>query len=299
MTADQYPKGKGETGDIEKPDGHSYAHPDVSGDAQSDETAEFSELSRLARESKSSWSDFASTPKSDRNFLRLIFITIILISGITLMAGYRLPSPSLNLSFLAESLANIVESLFPTKKESPVLVGESTEQQKKITALESQIVGLKKNEAQFKNRIIELEMVTQPLSKTTTLANVNISDQQASKLPLEPEPGSEPEPISKLVSKPEPASETPTLLEPAVKPVQIQGNWFINVGTFSDRVAAEALLSKVQTVLERAQLQEIRINNRPLHRIRARGYASQSDAQDKARRLRSELGLNTWIAKEK
>jgi cell division septation protein DedD len=303
MTADQYPKEKGETGHIKKPGEHDYAQPEASGDAPPGESAVFSELNRLARESKSSWSDFAPTPKSDRNFLRLIIIAIILISGVTLVVGYRSPA-SLNLNFLAEKLSQVSEYLFTgnftSNDENPVMVEENSKQQTKITALESQVAGLKANEAQFKSRIAELEVSAQPtrvLSEPPSVDSDMTPRLQRTSPTTEPksEPEAEPEPEPEL----RPALTDKTPIQPAVETAQFLGDWFINVGTFSDRAAAETLLAKVQTILKTAQLQEVRVNNRLLHRIRASGYASQSSAQDQAQRLHSEFGLNTWVAKEK
>ena len=293
MAADQYPKGKGGTGHIEKPDENGYVHSNDSPDTQPGESAVFSELSRLARESKSSWSNFATTPKSDRKFIQLIIITIILLSVITLIAGYRAPSLSLNLDLFADKLSEISEFLFTSEDEALVVVSQDPQQQQKITQLESQVTGLKEKASQLKARVAELEMVALGSLESPSLGDDTSSGQQI--LRLKPEPVSIPEsPLD-----PNPVSNTPILLKPVIAPGQSQGDWFINVGTFSDQAAAESLLAKVQTVLKRAQLQEIQVKNKSLHRIRASGYASQSGAQNQAQRLRSELGLSTWVAKVK
>ena len=289
MAADQYPKGKGGTVHIEKPDEDGYVLSNDSPDTQPGESAVFSELSRLARESKSSWSNFATTPKSDRKFIQLIIITIILLSVITLIAGYRAPSLSLNLGFFTDRYSKISEYLFATEDEVLVLDNQNPQQQQKIAQLESQVAGLKEQANQLKTRNAELEIAAQASLESRPTGKGKSSSQRTLSLVSKPAPALD----SKVVS------DTPILLRPVKALSQNQGDWFINVGTFSDQVAAETLLTKVQTVLKRAEIQEIKVDNKVLHRIRASGYASQSDAQSQAQRLRSELGLSTWVAKVK
>ena len=294
MAADQYPKGKGGTGHIEKPAKDGYVHSNDSPDTQPGESAVFSELSRLARESKSSWSNFATTPKSDRKFIQLIIVTIIIVSVITLIAGYRAPSLSLNLGFFTDKFSEISEYLFATEDKVRVLDNQDPQQQQKITQLESQVVGLKEQANQLKARITELEMAAQASLESPPLGADNSSRQRTLSLVPKPESISESAPAL----DPDPASDTPILLKPVIAPSQNQGDWFINVGTFSDQAAAETLLAKVQTVLKRAEIQKTKVGSQALHRIRASGYASQSDAQNQAQRLHSELGLSTWVAKK-
>lgn len=58
-------------------------------DPRSSKSEAFAELSRLARESTSSWSENVPGRQTDRAFLLLIVIAIILLSGIIMIAGYR------------------------------------------------------------------------------------------------------------------------------------------------------------------------------------------------------------------
>lgn len=77
---------------------------------------------------------------------------------------------------------------------------------------------------------------------------------------------------------------------------QQHGNWFINVGTFSDRGSAEKLLTKVQDIAERAEIQIVTADNRSLYRIRASGYRSRRAAELQAESLQAATGLSgLWI----
>ncbi len=77
---------------------------------------------------------------------------------------------------------------------------------------------------------------------------------------------------------------------------QPYGNWSINVGTFSDRRSAEKLLTKVQGIVERAEIQTITADNRSLYRIRAIGYRSRRAAELQAQSLQAAIGLSgLWI----
>lgn len=74
-------------------------------------------------------------------------------------------------------------------------------------------------------------------------------------------------------------------------------NWFINIATFSDPRAASNIHGKVQKIADSASIKPITINGKTLYRIRADGYKSRGDAEDKAQVLQIQLDLSgLWVS---
>ncbi len=317
MTADQFQEGS-KNSPLEKSERKDYA--------TGDKAANFSELTRIAKESKSAWPEISSVPKSERNFLLLIVIAVILISGITLIVGYR-TQLSANLVSLSKELGEVRESLFSITGNTTPPKNISSDSISKTAALEFQLTVLKAKVGQLKARIAELEAAAQTQQKNPASALTNkASPATDQSIPVDSRlVPSSPAPVSpsSIVTTIAPKAVQPVFLEtkeksksltnsstpknmstaapvatrPPKVPPQKPGLWFINIGTFSDRASAEKLLAKVQVVLKNSVLQTVNVDNRSLHRIRAIGYQSNADAKNDAQRLKSELGLgNTWIA---
>lgn len=115
-------------------------------------------------------------------------------------------------------------------------------------------------------------------------------------------------PISKEIGAPAnlvPASIAPVNGAPAntapVNTVSLAGRpWIINIGAFSNSTSAAKLLSEARGVVANAEIQDIRVKNQTLYRVRAFGYVSRDEAKRDAERLQSKLGLSvTWINEEK
>lgn len=74
------------------------------------------------------------------------------------------------------------------------------------------------------------------------------------------------------------------------------GRWFVNLGTYSEKEGAVALLETVVSALPRAKLYAVDIKNTPMWRIQAQGYASKEEAKSVATEIQARLGITgLWV----
>lgn len=101
-------------------------------------------------------------------------------------------------------------------------------------------------------------------------------------------------PVAAMVSLPESAKaalRNPTSASPSRK----QDEWSIQIGAFSDPVAAERLAGGLRDRYPVAVLPASGKGGR--WRVRVQPFSGESDAQETAKRLKSEEGLPTWVTK--
>ena len=76
--------------------------------------------------------------------------------------------------------------------------------------------------------------------------------------------------------------------------------WFINVQTYATRTDADAMVARLSSSSEEFMVQPAQVNGRTLYRVRASGYATQSDAEDAAMELVDTFGLpEPWIGRDR
>ena len=76
--------------------------------------------------------------------------------------------------------------------------------------------------------------------------------------------------------------------------------WFINVQTYATRTDADAMVARLSSSSEEFMVQAAKVNGRTLYRVRASGYATQSDAEDAAMELVDTFGLpEPWIGRDR
>ena len=75
--------------------------------------------------------------------------------------------------------------------------------------------------------------------------------------------------------------------------------WFVNLGTFSERISAESLKQRAKAIYANVELVTVQANQRSLYRVRARGFSSQQVAELKAQQLQAALELGgVWVAEQ-
>ena len=78
------------------------------------------------------------------------------------------------------------------------------------------------------------------------------------------------------------------------------GSWFINLQTYATRADAEAMLALLSSSSEAFDVQPAQVNGRTLYRVRASGYASQSEAEEVAADLVDAFALpKPWIGRDR
>lgn len=78
------------------------------------------------------------------------------------------------------------------------------------------------------------------------------------------------------------------------------GGWFINLQTYATRADAEAMLALLSSSSEAFDVQPAQVNGRTLYRVRASGYASQSEAEEVAADLVDAFALpKPWIGRDR
>ena len=95
-------------------------------------------------------------------------------------------------------------------------------------------------------------------------------------------------------SAPSSASSSPRQSSPAAS------GWFINVQTYATRADADAMVARLASSSEEFVVQPAQVNGRTLYRVRASGYASQSEAEDVATELVETFALpKPWIGRDR
>ena len=95
-------------------------------------------------------------------------------------------------------------------------------------------------------------------------------------------------------SAPSSAASPPRQSPPAAS------GWFINVQTYATRADADAMVARLSSSSEEFMVQAAQVNGRTLYRVRASGYATQSDAEDAAMELVDTFGLpEPWIGRDR
>ena len=81
---------------------------------------------------------------------------------------------------------------------------------------------------------------------------------------------------------------------------QAASGWFINVQTYATRADADAMVARLASSSEEFVVQPAQVNGRTLYRVRASGYASQSEAEDVATELVETFALpKPWIGRDR
>ena len=95
-------------------------------------------------------------------------------------------------------------------------------------------------------------------------------------------------------SAPSSAASSPRQSSPAAS------GWFINVQTYATRADADAMVARLASSSEEFVVQPAQVNGRTLYRVRASGYASQSEAEDVATELVETFALpKPWIGRDR
>ena len=95
-------------------------------------------------------------------------------------------------------------------------------------------------------------------------------------------------------SAPSSAASSPRQSSPAAS------GWFINVQTYATRADADAMVARLASSSEEFVVQPAQVNGRNLYRVRASGYASQSEAEDVATELVETFALpKPWIGRDR
>ena len=76
--------------------------------------------------------------------------------------------------------------------------------------------------------------------------------------------------------------------------------WFINIQTYATRADADAMVGRLSSSSEAFDVQPAQVNGRTLYRVRASGYASQSEAEEVAADLVDAFALpKPWIGRDR
>ncbi len=76
--------------------------------------------------------------------------------------------------------------------------------------------------------------------------------------------------------------------------------WFINIQTYATRADADAMVARLSSSSESFVVQPAQVNGRTLYRVRASGYASQSEAEEVAAELVEAFALpKPWIGRDR
>ena len=93
---------------------------------------------------------------------------------------------------------------------------------------------------------------------------------------------------------PSSAASSPRQAPPAAS------GWFINVQTYATRADADAMVARLSSFSEQFVVQPSQVNGRTLYRVRASGYASQSEAEAVATELVEKFALpKPWIGRDR
>lgn len=267
--------------------------------AHSANSEAFAELNRLARESTSSWSEEAPGHKTDRAFLLLIVIAIILLSGLTMIASYReqLSEKFEQLMARTSQLATVDTAtdnrvpVQPSGNDSAVTTDAPTtsELEKKVKSLEQRL-------ALLQHKLDMLETGT-PASRTASPdASVSVSRVELDAARPPPKSGLVPSDAGTKQTQTSAAQSPAEVAASAITEMPGANNWYINLAAYSRRSSAKPLLERARQIAD-ADIQEVKSGAGTVYRVRAIGYPSPGEARKDARRLESSLGLkDTWIS---
>lgn len=111
----------------------------------------------------------------------------------------------------------------------------------------------------------------------------------AASAPPRPAP---PPPSEPVLAPPEPPAAAASVTEPVTKPkpaAAANGNWIVQVGSYSSEPNAQALQSKLQKQGYATELAAVMLDGRPMYRLRVGPYAAEDAAREAAGRLEEAL----------
>ena len=96
------------------------------------------------------------------------------------------------------------------------------------------------------------------------------------------------------------ASAPPSVASSPQLPSSSSSGWFINIQTYATRADADAMVARLSSSSESFGVQPAQVNGRTLYRVRASGYASQSEAEEVAAELVEAFALpKPWIGRDR
>ena len=96
------------------------------------------------------------------------------------------------------------------------------------------------------------------------------------------------------------ASAPPSVASSPQLPSSSSSGWFINIQTYATRADADAMVARLSSSSESFGVQPAQVNGRTLYRVRASGYASQSEAEEVAAELVATFALpKPWIGRDR
>lgn len=288
----------------------------------------FAELSRLARESRSSWAENTPGRNTDRAFLLLIVIAIIVLSGIIMIAGYR-QQLSEKFGALVTRASETDGADASTSLAVPAQAvdggGSGNSNSPSSVELELKVKNLEERMALLQQKLTRLETRTQPEvsapahQTTPTAANTRTGDPVTVESETEPAlvgANTAPATTSAGASAPTTAADpdadrqsTPTVpIGPDPVATRTAGSaaesqsataasgWYINLAAYSRQASAKPLYERARKIA-RADIQEVVTGAGTIYRVRAVGYPSPEAARQDARRIESLLGLkDSWVS---
>ena len=95
------------------------------------------------------------------------------------------------------------------------------------------------------------------------------------------------------------ANAPPSVASPQLQSSSSSG-WFINIQTYATHADADAMVARLSSSSESFVVQPAQVNGRTLYRVRASGYASQSEAEEVAAELVEAFALpKPWIGRDR
>jgi len=112
-----------------------------------------------------------------------------------------------------------------------------------------------------------------------------------------------PAPEPPVVAEPVPLSGSPVAVaaqpqpepEPTLAPAD---GWIVQVAAFSTRTRAEALQKKLQPTTNQAYVEQVRLDDKQLYRVRIGPFDSKTEAEAVSSRVSAELELKTRVYKQ-
>jgi len=90
-------------------------------------------------------------------------------------------------------------------------------------------------------------------------------------------------------------------ISPALSPAKPkpEANWYVNLGTFSSKAAAEKLQQRIKALEYSAVITTATINNRAAYRVQLPGFLDRDSAENTAQKLMQQTKLNgLWAWKD-
>jgi cell division septation protein DedD len=96
------------------------------------------------------------------------------------------------------------------------------------------------------------------------------------------------------------ASAPPSVASSPQPQSSSSSGWFINIQTYATRADADAMVARLSSSSESFGVQPAQVNGRTLYRVRASGYADQSEAEEVAAELVEAFALpKPWIGRDR